>query len=600
MTPWYIVYKEIADRLYKNYVLNKINGVDPGKTLFGTASNSKNLITYFPWLRDLRKEKNIGRLDPLHVFVSFNEMNMPETRRTEMMDHWYSFLGSRRPYDKIDFTGCPVFPPGRFLRLRRQKDQDELWQIFRKIIETGQEGLTEHAYQQVLNWDDIDFPFFSVFLYWISPHSFMPLDKNTFRLLQMADLAKSRLENFEAYKRLLRFRSDKYIEIATVAHEDYNDTKKLYKYGEQLRKIYQLPLENSQRTTDSDFRLIGFRILKGTQRKYYKVLEPGKPYSFYKKFSIQKDGTVSVSEPDDLRLYAKEGLNINISAVVGRNGSGKSTLTELLYLAIYNIACSFTNEYKEFGAVGGVCMELYYLGNTMYRVEVAGKNIKVYSYQKHEKGYNAPKLLQKNEFKLDRFFYTLAVNYSHYGLNELSLGKWVTALFSSNDGYQVPITVSPSRRMGNIDINNEGNFIMSALLSNLLEYAERNKDDFRIITEDGRKAKWICFSQNKESLEEIKEAREKWAATNKRHALQEIYSHYGLKKTKRSKLLREMVEDYLYHVLLTMPLRYALYRQFLAKAGEKIHVNDIKKYLQQIDTDASHATYRFRQAINFL
>lgn len=34
------------------------------------------------------------------------------------------------------------------------------------------------------------------------------------------------------------------------------------------------------------------------------------------------------------------------------------------------------------------------------------------------------------------FCYSIAVNYSHYGLNSQNLGHWVNLLFHKNDGYQ--------------------------------------------------------------------------------------------------------------------------------------------------------------------
>ncbi len=596
MTPWYIVYKELAIRLLR-LMHHQRSAKDPGKSLYYIGRHSPRIWKFHTWLRDFRDTANL-RLDPLHVFACFNDLNMPDNLRIERLNDWYNLLGPKLPDTGIDFSGCPAVFASKLLRQRKKEDQDGIWTVFKDVMDKEQDAMTPQVYEKATKWYEIDFASFSVFLYWICHRNFIPLDKNTHRLLQMADLADSRLKGFEDYHKLIRFRdSDRYLEIAKTAYEEYDDTKKLLAYAHKLGDAYKLPVEKKrQRTTDSDFRLVGFRILKGTLKKYSKILELNKPYSFYSKFSIQKDGTVLLSPLSDVRLYATNRLNINISAIVGRNGSGKSTITELLYLIIYNISCQMADPYKGFQTVKGINIELYYLGNTMYRLAVKNGEVKVYSYSKYDGGYNNARLLPANEFKPHNFFYTLAVNYSHYGLNELQAGKWVTGLFTKNDGYQVPITITPYRRAGNIDINRENSYILSRLLANLAEYAERGKDNLRILTEDGRKAKYIRFSLNPVSLGEIAEAKKKWSPGGHKKILDEVYRHYHLKRKPVGKALQDTVRDYIYQVLMTMPHRYAMYRGFLAGEG----IINIKKYLEQIDADESHAAYRFRQAVNFL
>ena len=69
---------------------------------------------------------------------------------------------------------------------------------------------------------------------------------------------------------------------------------------------------------------------------------------------------------------------------------------------------------------------------------------------------------------LNGFFYTISVNYSLYAFNpadysspfaqnevEHNDGKWLTYLFHKNDGYYIPIVLTPFREKGQIDVNNE-------------------------------------------------------------------------------------------------------------------------------------------------
>lgn len=68
----------------------------------------------------------------------------------------------------------------------------------------------------------------------------------------------------------------------------------------------------------------------------------------------------------------------------------------------------------------------------------------------------------------DYFFYSIAINYSIYGLNNIISGNWLEYLFHKNDGYQTPLVINPFRDEGIIDINNEYHLAQTRLLSNLV------------------------------------------------------------------------------------------------------------------------------------
>ena len=91
------------------------------------------------------------------------------------------------------------------------------------------------------------------------------------------------------------------------------------------------------------FKLLAIRPLKGCSVRFLKNLEEDRIYKFYNDYSFFEDEDRKVTEikcedsvPEN--LYEKSGLDIQISALVGKNGSGKSSLLELLYASCYVIA----------------------------------------------------------------------------------------------------------------------------------------------------------------------------------------------------------------------------------------------------------------------
>ena len=106
-------------------------------------------------------------------------------------------------------------------------------------------------------------------------------------------------------------------------------------------------------------------------------------------------------------------MDINISAMVGKNGSGKSTVTELLFMAINNINWKYTTQKKSYGRVTDIELELYHKIDALYRIHIKGTVIKIAEFKRTETGYSKPKNIPLSLFKLDQFFFTLAVNYSH-------------------------------------------------------------------------------------------------------------------------------------------------------------------------------------------
>lgn len=234
-----------------------------------------------------------------------------------------------------------------------------------------------------------------------------------------------------------------------------------------------------QLNTDKPLRLIGIQIFEDTLSGVRKSLEAGW-YPFMKCQEII--GTSRNQYPKvDNEVCPKafyeiaEGLpRITITAIAGKNGAGKSTLLDILYRILNNFAETILGkEERENGSIGhsaGLHARLHFEQDGVQRfIEISDGKETVYAelvdgkpvYQKTEALTD-----KERNVLLNRFFYTISVNYSLYSLNPKDSGSamnetdehdgdWLNYLFHKNDGYYIPLVLTPFRVDGNVDVNNE-------------------------------------------------------------------------------------------------------------------------------------------------
>lgn len=102
----------------------------------------------------------------------------------------------------------------------------------------------------------------------------------------------------------------------------------------------------------SGFKLLSIIPLKDCDSKFKKNLQIGKVYKLYQNYDIilnDDNSNVKSVYRDNVDKYdnlynLENGIQVNVSAIVGMNGTGKSTLIELFYYFVY--ALGIKNEFN--------------------------------------------------------------------------------------------------------------------------------------------------------------------------------------------------------------------------------------------------------------
>lgn len=348
------------------------------------------------------------------------------------------------------------------------------------------------------------------------------------------------------------------------------------------------------------FKLLAIRPLKGCSARFLKNLEEDRIYKFYNDYSFLDENNQEIEGSDKKvskiecnntvpeKFYEKSRLNIQISALVGKNGSGKSSLLELLYASCYVIALDKEILDGKAIDVEGLKVAIFYsIGNNYFEIEIINSEIKCYNINSKTKTKK-----QKDKTLKDFFFYTIAVNYSLYGLNEKVLGNWISALFHKNDGYQTPLVINPYRREGNINVNSELHLAQTRLITNIL--LTNNKEVL-----SGKEIDSVCFELD---VNKNKTKKQNISIKGNFTTFNQIYkafygSNYNLKKIEEKKIphFKELMNYVLCKVKKISEV-YKEYRDIPPFKGNEISTIFLKK----LKEDKSHITLKLRQVLNII
>lgn len=368
--------------------------------------------------------------------------------------------------------------------------------------------------------------------------------------------------------------------------------------------------------------------------------------------------------------YYTENINgiphIQISAIVGQNGSGKSSIIEFIMRLINNFAATTIGELQNSGQaaehlhfIDGVDGELWYiLDGHAYHMIVKNCSVKLFKFNKKTNSsgnihFSAERKifdnnkkdtcttlvslhtsLGDNDLKIlyQCFFYTLISNQSIYAYNTLDFvnecntdekealahGKsedtkfdiedkcWLHGLFHKNDAYRTPLVITPFRREGNIDINNERELAVERLVRLYSLHENLRTINDHLLVES---LTYSYSSENKYGIEQIKKRLGFKYLTEKGYdsLKNDIVTKWSKKLNKNlfnnRKPYHEEAIEYLVYKTLKVSYQYKEHRDFYEAACMMTDVyngDTLDKLIEALAKDHSHITRKIYQTLAFL
>jgi hypothetical protein len=287
----------------------------------------------------------------------------------------------------------------------------------------------------------------------------------------------------------------------------------------------------------------------------------------------------------------------------------------MLFAAVHNFALEkkIIRQYQKLKYAGDLRVEIYYqVDEIIYCLKVVSgeadkdglaetSKTEIYCYEANDSGgfEFSRQIIRDSKLICDHFFYTIAINYSIYGLNCDELGKWIEPLFHKNDGYQTPVVINPFRNKGNINIQTENELVRQRLLANLLEPVPDPKDLDHTLRNlaKGKNAQWLSLKINEQKLESYNKKNKLSASIGMEpvYDLLKAYTGYDLRNVEDEPELAA-TKVYIQYKLVRICRNYSRYRRYLKDK----EIKDSNGFIAKLIKDESHVTFKLKQALNFL
>lgn len=184
---------------------------------------------------------------------------------------------------------------------------------------------------------------------------------------------------------------------------------------------------------------------------------------------------------------------------------------------------------------------------------------------------------------------------------------WLHGLFHKNDAYRTPLVITPFRREGNININNERELAIERLVRLYTHH-----EDLRIIN-DHLLAESITYSYNSENKYGIERIRGKLDFKNLTEKGYELLKNDIVAKwcnvlgsdltVNKSKLYYEEAIEYLVYKTLKVSYQYKEHRDFYNTAcmmTDAYNSDTLSELIEALAKDHSHITRKIYQTLGYL
>lgn len=614
---WFHKYDELASELHLFYEKSVSNSNSAGHQLYNLLINDSRFLSENKWFEKFYGSNLIQSVDPMHVFASISPNNLSDDKRKYRIELLIEILrGESHSLHKeaedylLNFDGCPAPPQIHSLAIRSEDDQEEIWRSFNDIYLHGQNCDLNGIFLKSKKWYGFSIKLLTIYLFWIRPNSFLPLDRNTIAILKNDKVIENLPRNADEYKRLLikNKETSLYINLALFSYDKgfYKDLN--YLERSEIDLYLKAQKNNGFEGEGYQFRLLAIKPLEGCNSNLIKSLKVGELYKLSNSFELTESGVYRKSE---YSIFDVGNIKVNVNAIVGKNGTGKSTIVELFMAASNNLYCKGTTRNKhQLCWIDNLNIELYYETDGIYKVTMLGDSISIIKYKEiKESIFEEHESLDVGFFNFNSFFYSILINYSLHGLNSSLGNEWLDPLFHKNDGYQTPVVIEPFRDKGIININLQDDLAKQRLLSNLLIIEDKDdiEQSHRILKRGNNytyKAESFILELDKKKFQkglgantrEFKDSFEKLSFALLRKF--ECPVPINFFKTQKSINANHFVLGYLKLKLVSITKKYPQYKRFYnVKKNKFVYIID---FVNALRLDTSHRVVKLRRAINYL